>query len=109
MNEVLVLGFDEVPGTRSTDGKVVSLAIVAECDGMRYYLTHCCSASSKGMSEGVGCRACYKLIPDYYGGLPAQSGPIKYPLGDGVEHSVFASDREHYMDLAFSIRALVQS
>jgi hypothetical protein len=29
--------------------------------------TSCCGASDKGTEDGVACRACYRLIDDYYG------------------------------------------
>lgn len=62
------------------------IGIIAESEGMRYYLTECCAASAKGSGEGVVCRACYQYIDERLGGLPAQSGPVPVPFGDGVPH-----------------------
>lgn len=36
-------------------------------DAMVAYLTRCCGASVTGTSDGVACRACYKLLPDAAG------------------------------------------
>lgn len=71
MTDVLVLGRDDI-------------GLIAEGDGMRYYLTDCCIASAKGMEDGTGCRGCYNLIDASLGGLPPQSGPVPNPLGDGI-------------------------
>jgi hypothetical protein len=57
MTEVLVLGRDEV-------------GVVAESDGMRYYLTPCCGASATGTADYVGCRACYAEVDPALGGIP---------------------------------------
>lgn len=105
---VLVLGWTRVPSTIVENDGVIeasSLAIVAESDGMRYYLTECCGASAKGSSNsstGVCCRGCYKGIPAYYGGLPPQSGSVTYALGDGVWHQAFVQDIDGYFTKAIA-------
>lgn len=89
--EPLVLGRDDV-------------GLVAESDGMRYYLTDCCLASAKGCDGYVGCRACYQEIDPELGGIPDKVwgrkddggfGFVPVPLaltevfGDGIPHSVY--------------------
>lgn len=109
--DVLVLGWAYVPSTIfETDGVIVSssLAIVAESDGTRYYLTHCCGASAKGSgnsSTGVCCRGCYREIPEWYGGMPAQTGSVRYALGDGVAHTEFVKDIEEYFSKSIRVRS----
>jgi len=80
MAEVIVLGRD-------------SVGVVAESSRIRYYLTECCGASSKGVSAGVACRACYALVSDAMGGaamapdLPG--GTLLAVYGDGVAYDVW--------------------
>lgn len=56
--------------------------IVAESDGMRYYLTDCCHASGKGaMYEEdcpmVVCRKCYREVAWEYGDLVPDDAKIE--------------------------------
>lgn len=62
-------------------GRDASGRQVAECEGMRYYVTECCGASAKGAGDGVVCRACYQPVDDAYGGLP---GPVEEPAIVGL-------------------------
>jgi hypothetical protein len=58
--------------------------LVAQNDGMRYFLTDCCQASAKGSMDAVVCRACYREVDDAYGGAYDErfDGPI-VPLTPG--------------------------
>lgn len=56
-NVVTVVGRDEV-------------GVIAQSDGMSYYLTECCGASAKGCDGYIGCRACYQEIDPELGGTP---------------------------------------
>lgn len=78
----IVLGRDDV-------------GIIAEGDGMRYYLTECCLASAKGMADCVGCRGCYTEIDPALGGLPPQSGPVPEPFGDGLPYETYKARHDH--------------
>jgi hypothetical protein len=55
MTSVTIVGTDQV-------------GMIAESDGIRYYLTPCCQASVTGVSvtasnpEGIACRACYQPV-----------------------------------------------
>lgn len=52
--------------------------IVAESDGLRYYLTDCCFASATGSANGVVCRECYKPVSSEFGGEPeAVAEPVR--------------------------------
>lgn len=73
MSDVIVLGRDAV-------------GIVAESEGMRYYLTECCAASAKGLENYIGCRKCYAEIDPALGGLPDQESRLK-PGGDITKFS----------------------
>ena len=44
--------------------------IVAQSDGVRYYLTDGCYASATGSGDGVVCRECYKPVSSEFGGTP---------------------------------------
>lgn len=68
---VIVLGRDDV-------------GIVAESDGMRYYLTECCGASAKGGEYGTVCRACYEDIDPALGGLPDSELTVTVGAGGWV-------------------------
>lgn len=59
MSDVTVLGRD-------------AIGVVAESEGMRYYLTECCGASAKGMEGYIGCRSCYAEIDPQLGDVPDQ-------------------------------------
>lgn len=52
--------------------------------GFRYYLTDCCLASAKGSMVGdepaVVCRACYHVVDDALGGIPADRPVVDPPL-----------------------------
>lgn len=37
------------------------------------YITDCCDASSKGSMDGVVCRACYREVDPYLGGIPYEN------------------------------------
>jgi hypothetical protein len=80
----LVLGRDDV-------------GLVAECDGIRYYLTECCGASAKGIEGGVGCRSCYRYIDDALGGAAMAPdfphGPLVEVFGDGITHAEYMARR----------------
>lgn len=54
---VIVLGRDAV-------------GVIAESDGMRYYLTDCCGASAKGCEDYIGCCACYREVHPALGDAP---------------------------------------
>lgn len=73
MDPVIILGRCKTGITCTMDGYDWS-----------WFLTDCCAASAKGMEDGVGCRACYHLIPDALGGVYDErfDGPIG-PLTDG--------------------------
>lgn len=75
-DQVVVVGRDET-------------GVIAQSMGMRYYLTECCGASAKGGGAGVICRACYRPIPHALGGLPAQTGGVPIPFGDGVPYEAW--------------------
>lgn len=49
----------------------------------RYYLTPCCAADATGVSYGTGvaCRACYKTLPEDFGGQPGDPVTV---FGDGL-------------------------
>lgn len=32
-----------------------------------YPLTQCCKAAASGIADYVGCKACYKPVPDWFG------------------------------------------
>ncbi len=49
--------------------------VVADVDGLAYPLTPCCSASGKGGTFGVVCRACYMPVDGYFGGPAAVAVP----------------------------------
>lgn len=57
MTSTIVLGRDAV-------------GVIAESDGMRFYLTECCGASAKGLEDYIGCRSCYGEIDPSLGGVP---------------------------------------
>lgn len=57
MTDTIVLGRDEI-------------GVVAESDGLKFYLTECCGASAKGLENYVGCRSCYQEIDPILGSVP---------------------------------------
>lgn len=73
----LVLGHDEVG----------VIAQACETDGM-YYLTPCCGASAKGMSNYVGCRSCYQPVDPRLGDVPNEVLRIDI-LAEGAERFRF--------------------
>lgn len=57
------------------------LAYAFASDGTLYYPTPCCGASAKGLEDGVGCRACYRMIDPMLGGvpvIPATEGDVSF-------------------------------
>lgn len=72
------------PHPESPDVMIVgedAVGLIAESEGLRYYLTACCLASAKGTANaesGVCCRACYAELDPAMGGVPGESGPTVY-------------------------------
>lgn len=58
------------------------LGLIAEGEGMRWYVTDCCRASATGVQvtednpAGVACHSCYRPVDPRLGGLPAQPGGV---------------------------------
>lgn len=73
-------------------GREASGRVVAEIRGVgqkgpysfQYYLTPCCAADATGVSYGTGvaCRACYRELPEVFGGRP--DGELVTVFGDGI-------------------------
>ena len=55
------------------------VGLLAESDGIVYYLTDCCEASAKGLEDYVGCRACYREIDPALGMAWLVSEPDTLP------------------------------
>ncbi len=79
-DDVLVLGRDDVG----------AIAVDKTMPKFWYYLTPCCGASSKGMADYVGCRACYHPVDEALGGIPRV---VLNAYGDGIPWSRWMNTR----------------